>query len=173
MNNKLRPALIGGGALGLLLVLTVVIAALPIPVVRMVGCCNCLWPIAGGLVATMLYVKGSPIPVTVLDGAIVGALAGVVGGVIYMIVGLPISFLINGVDALDAQVRAISPEFPLGGIALLVIGGIVGFVIFVVLATVGGLIGVPLFEKRKDNVNVPPPPPSPVGNPPGSFGTGI
>ena len=173
MNNKLKPALIGGGGLGLLLVLTVVIAALPIPVVSMAGCCNCLWPIAGGLVATMLYVKGSPLPVTILDGAIVGALAGVIGGVIYLILGLPISFLINGVDAMDAQMRAINPQFPLGGIALLVISGIVGFAIFVVLATVGGLIGVPLFEKRKESINVPPPPPNPMDNPPGSYGTGI
>lgn len=173
MNNKLKPALIGGGALGLLLVLTVLISAVPVPVVRMVGCCNCLWPIAGGLLATMLYVKGSPLPATVLDGAIVGALAGVIGGAIYLIIGLPISLLITGVDALDAQMRAISPDFPLTGVVLVVISGIVGFVIFVVLATVGGLIGVPLFEKRKENINVPPPPPNPVDNPPGSFGTGI
>ncbi len=88
MNNKIKAALIGGGALGLLLVFTVLISA--VPFLRLVGCCNCLWPIAGGLLATMLYVKGSPTPATIADGAIVGALAGVIGGLIYLIIGLPI-----------------------------------------------------------------------------------
>lgn len=171
MTNKLRPALIGGGALGLLLVLTVIIAS--IPVIRFVGCCNCLWPIGAGLIATMLYVKGSPIPATAMDGATVGALSGVIGGLIYMIIGLPISFFVNGTAAMDAQVRQLSPDFPLSGAVLLILGGIVGFMIFIVLATIGGLIGVPLFEKRKGNINPPPAPPNVGGPPPGTFGAGI
>ena len=170
MTNKLKPALIGGGALGLLLVLTVIIAS--IPVIRFVGCCNCLWPIGAGLIATMLYVKGSPIPATAMDGAIVGALSGVIGGLIYMVIGLPISFFINGTEAMDAQIRQVSPDFPVTGAVLLILGGIVGFMIFIVLATIGGLIGVPLFEKRKGNIN-PPPPPNVGGNPPGTFGAGV
>lgn len=173
MANKLKPALIGGGALGLLLVLTVIIAAIPIPVIRFVGCCNCLWPIAAGLLATMLYVKGSPVPATILDGTIVGALSGVIGGVIYLIIGLPISFFVNGVEAMNAQVRQFNPDFPLTGVVLLIIGGMVGFVIFVVLATIGGLIGIPLFEKRKENINPPPAPPNMGGSPPGTFGAGV
>lgn len=171
MTNKLKAALIGGGALGLLLVLTVVIAS--IPFIRFVGCCNCLWPIGAGLIATMFYVKGSPVPATVMDGAIVGALSGVIGGAIYLIIGLPISFFLNGTAAMDAQVRQMSPDFPLSGVVLLIIGGIVGFIIFVVLATIGGLIGIPLFEKRKENINTPPAPPNMGGNPPGSFGAGV
>lgn len=173
MTYKLKPALIGGGALGLFLVFTVLIAALPVPFLRFVGCCNCLWPVAGGLLATMLYVKGSPTPAAVLDGAIVGALAGVVGGVIYLIIGLPISYFVNGVDAMDMQVRQINPDFPLSGLILLVIGGIVGFFVFVVLSTIGGLIGVPIFEKRK---GTPPPPPQPQdfgAGPGGPYGTGL
>ena len=173
MANKLKPALIGGGALGLLLVLTVLMAAIPLPVIRFVGCCNCLWPIAGGLLATMLYVKGSPVPATILDGTIVGALAGVIGGVIYMVIGLPISLFVNGTAAMDAQMRQLNPNFPVSGVVLLIIGGMIGFVIFVVLATVGGLIGIPLFEKRKENINPPPAPPNMGGTPPGPFGTGV
>jgi hypothetical protein len=173
MTNKLKPALIGGGALGLLLVLTVLIAAIPIPAIRFVGCCNCLWPIGGGLLATMLYVKGSSVPATTLDGTIVGALSGVIGGAIYMIIGLPISILVNGVEAMNAQVRQFNPNFPVTGVILLIIGGMVGFVIFVVLATIGGLIGVPLFEKRKENINPPPAPPKIGENPPGTFGAGV
>ena len=136
MNNKIKPALIGGGALGLLLVFTVLISA--VPFLKLVGCCNCLWPIAGGLLATMLYVKGSPTPATIADGAIVGALAGVLGGLIYLIIGLPISYFINGVEALDMQVRQFNPDFPLTGVVLLIIGGMIFH--FIVLSTIGGLI---------------------------------
>ena len=154
MTNKLKPVLIAGAALGLLLVITVLIAV--VPFLKIAGCCNCLWPIAGGVLATMLYVKGSPTPATILDGAVLGALAGVIGGLIYLVIGLPISYVLSGVDAMDAQIRQLNPEFPLSGIVVMVVGGIVGFVIFVVLATIGGLIGVPIFEKRKAAVDLPP-----------------
>ena len=155
MTNKLKPVLIAGAALGLLFVITVLISAVPI-FGRVAGCCNCLWPIAGGVLATMLYVKGSPTPATILDGAVLGALAGVIGGLIYLIIGLPISYVLNGVEAMDAQIRQLSPDFPLGGVVVMVLGGIVGFVVFVVLATIGGLVGVPIFEKRKAPVDMPP-----------------
>ena len=177
MNNKLKPALIGGGALGLLLVFTVLISA--VPFLRFMGCCNCLWPIGAGLIATMFYVKGSTTPATILDGAIVGALAGLVGGVIYLVIGLPLNYLINGVAAMDAQVRQLNPDFPLTGVVLLIIGGIVGFVVFIILSTIGGLIGVPIFEKRKGTINTPPPPQDFGGGtgtgpgPSGSYGAGL
>ena len=86
MTNKLKPVMIAGGALGLLLVITVLVSA--VPFLKLIGCCNCLWPIAGGVVATMLYVKASPTPASILDGAMLGALAGVIGGLIYLIIGL-------------------------------------------------------------------------------------
>ncbi len=53
----------------------------------------------------MFYVKGSATPATILDGAIVGALAGLVGGVIYLIIGLPLNYIINGVAAMDPPVQ--------------------------------------------------------------------
>ena len=173
MTNKLKPALIGGGATGLLLVFTLIVSALPVPFVGTLGCCKCLWPLAGGLLATMLYVKGSMNPATVLDGAIVGALAGVIGGVIYLIIGLPISYFIIGVDAMEMQMRQFGSDFPLTAIVLLVITGIVGFVIFVVLSTIGGLIGVPIFEKRKGANDAPQPPQDFSAGPGGSYGTGL
>lgn len=171
MNNKLKPALIGGGALGLLLVFTVLMSA--VPFLRLVGCCNCLWPIAAGLLATMLYVKGSATPASILDGAFLGALAGVIGGLIYLIIGLPLSYFISGVEALDIQIRQFNPNFPLTGVVLLVIGGIVGFFVFVALSTIGGLIGVPIFEKRKGTPNMPPPPQDFGGGPAGTYGAGL
>lgn len=154
MNNKLKPAILAGGALGLLLVITVLVSS--VPVLGLAGCCNCLWPIAAGVLATMLYVRGSQTPATAADGAIVGALSGTIGGLIYLVIGLPISYFLTGVEAIDMQIRQLSPNFPLSGVILLLIGGVVGFVVFVVLSTLGGLLGIPIFEKRKGPV--PPPP---------------
>ena len=172
MNDKIKPALLGGGALGLLLVFTVLLSALPFG--RFVGCCNCLWPIAAGVLATMFYVKNSPKPATIADGAILGALAGVVGGLIYLVIGLPLSFLIMGVGAMEAQMRQFNPEMAIPGALLMIIGGLIGFVVFVVLATLGGVIGIPIFEKRKANVEAPPPPQDMGSGPSGSsYGSGL
>lgn len=172
MNDKLKPALLGGGALGLLLVVTVLLSAIPI-MGRIIGCCNCLWPIGAGVLATMFYVKGSPTPATIADGAILGALAGVVGGLIYLVIGLPLTYLIHGVAQMDMQMRQFNPDFPITGVLLLLIGGIFGFVVFVVLATIGGIIGVPIFEKRKGTVETPPPPQDFSSGPGGTYGTGL
>ncbi len=169
MNNKIKPALLGGGALGLLLVITVVIGSF----VPFIGCCNCLWPIAAGVLATMFYVKESATPATVADGAMVGAIAGVVGGLIYMVVGLPLTYLIVGVTAIDAQVRQLSPDFPIAGPVLLIVSGLIGFVVFVVLATLGGVLGIPIFEKRKGTIDAPPPPQDFGAGPGGSYGAGL
>ena len=169
MNDKIKPALLGGGALGVLLVITVLISSF----VPFIGCCNCLWPIAAGVLATMFYVKSSPTPATIADGAILGGLAGVVGGLIYLVVGLPLSFLINGVTAMDSQVRQLSPDFPIAGVVLLIVVGIIGFVIFVVLSTIGGIIGIPIFEKRKGTVDTPPAPQDFGSGPGGTYGTGL
>jgi len=154
MNNKMKPALLAGGALGLLLVITTLFSGF----VRVAGCCGCLWPIAAGVLATMLYVKASPSRAGIGDGAIVGALAGLIGGLIYLVIGVPISYFMGGVEAMDMQIRQLNPNFPLSGVVLLIIGSIVGFLIYVVLTAIGGLIGIPIFEKRKGDVPPPPPP---------------
>jgi hypothetical protein len=155
MNNKLKPALIAGGALGVVLVITVVLSV--VPILGLARCCNCLWPIVAGALATMLCVKSSPTPVSIGDGAIVGAITGAIGGLIYLVIGMPIYFVLGGVAAMSMQIRQISPNFPLTGVVLLLIGGVIGFVIYLVLATIGGLIGVPIFEKRKNGTAPPPP----------------
>jgi len=172
MNNKMKPALLVGGALGVLLVLTVLFSV--VPFLKFIGCCNCLWPIAGGLLATMLYIKSSPSPATVLDGVILGAMVGLIGGLIYLVIGLPLSYFINGVEAIDAQIRQLSPNFPISGVVLMIVGGFVGFIIFIVLAIIGGLIGVPIFEKRKADLAPSPPPPSQdiSEGPGGNYGSG-
>jgi hypothetical protein len=161
MNYKLKPALLVGGGLGLLLVITVLLSA--VPLLKLVGCCNCLWPIGGGLLATMLFIKASPEPASALDGVVLGALVGVIGGLIYLLIGLPISYFLNGVEAIDAQIRQFNPNFPVSGLILMIVAGFVGFIVFIVLSIIGGLIAVPIFEKRKAVVELPPPPENPAG----------
>jgi hypothetical protein len=170
MSNKLKPGIIVGLALGIFLVLTSSIVALT--KVNLVGCCNCIWPIVGGLLATLWYIKGSPLPARIADGAIIGLLVGVVAGLIHLVIALPIQYFVGGVGALDAQIRQINPNFPLSGMALLIIAGIIGFIIGILLTIIGGIIAVPIFEKRKGNGPVPPAPPQGFGGAPGAgFGS--
>ena len=149
MNNKLKPALLGGLIVGIL-------SAIPI-----INYCCCIWSIGGGLLAGFLYIKSSPTPVSVGEGAIVGGLAGVVGGILYLVIGLPIALLF-GMAAMQDQLSRSGVDLPVSGFLLMVISGILGAVFLAVLATLGGLIAVPIFEKRKNGA-VPPPPPQNYG----------
>ena len=164
MNNKLKPALIGGIVLGILS---------SIPFVNFANACCCLWAILGGLLATYLYVKNSPTPVNAGDGAIVGALAGVVGGLIALILGIPIDIamgpmmrgfivdLVANMDPRQAEMLRQQMEASGTAIAPIIIQNMIGAVMLFLFATIGGLLGVPIFEKRKGDA--PPPPPINVG----------
>ena len=164
MNDKLKPALIGGAVLGLLSV---------IPFVNFGNYCCCLWALLGGAIATNIYVKNSPTPATAGDGAIVGILAGVVGGVIVVVLGIPINLLagaamreviIGLVQNMDpAQVDMIRQQMLSGEtLAGTIVGQLISAVLLAIFATLGGLLGIPIFEKRKANLT-PPPPPSGYG----------
>ena len=168
MNNKLKPALIGGVVLGVLSV---------IPFVNFVNLCCCLWAILGGMLAAHLYVKGSPAPVSTGDGAIVGALAGLVGAVIVIVIGIPISLVTSGlmsgffvslVEGMDpSQAEMMRQQMEMGQTFLgALVNAIILAVLVVIFSTLGGLIGVSLFEKRKGNA---PPPPQGFGGGPGGF----
>lgn len=144
MNNKLKPALLGGLIVGLL-------SAIPF-----INYCCCIWGIGGGVLAAYLYIKSSPIPVSMGEGAMVGALAGVVGGIIYLVIGLPIAILF-GMAAMTEQLSRSGVQLPFSGVVLMIVSGIVGAIFLVVLATLGGIIGTAIFEKRK-GTELPPPP---------------
>ena len=160
MNNKVKPALIGGVFLGILSV---------IPFVNTLNICCCLWAILGGMLATYLYVKSSPTPVSAGEGAVLGVLAGAIGAVISVILGVPISYamgptmrnlmvsLLQNVDPQQADMMR--RQFEAGGdaIAPLIIQSLIGAVLLFVFATIGGLIGVAIFEKRKASPPMPPP----------------
>jgi hypothetical protein len=168
MNNKLKPALVGGVVLGLLSV---------IPFVNVVNVCCCLWAILGGMLATFLYVKNSPTPATPADGAILGALAGVVGALISLILGIPISLamgptmrnlvidLLARVDPRQAELMREQIEAAGSSIGPVIINALILAVLLFVFSIIGGLLGVPIFEKRK--AALPPPPPSTGGGPGG------
>ncbi|HKR12543.1 MAG TPA: hypothetical protein VJT15_10825 [Pyrinomonadaceae bacterium] len=161
MDNKVKPAVIGGVVLGLLSA---------IPFVNFVNACCCLWAILGGMLASNLYVKNSSKPATAGDGAIVGAIAGAVGAVIYLVLGIPLSILsetaMRGVlvslmeraDPRQAELFARQMEAAGTSIVSTIVYGLIFAVLLFVFTIIGGLIGIPLFEKRKGG-SVPPPPP--------------
>ena len=155
MNNKLKAALLGGLIVGVVSGLVSLI-----PIVKM---CCCLFGIGGGVVAGLIYIKGSPTRVPIGDGAMVGALAGVVGGIIYLIVCLPITLFVGAAE-FERAVSQYGRQMPFSGTALIVISSIVGAIGLIILAAIGGILSVPIFEKRKDVV----PPPPPAGGP-GSY----
>src|ERR1044072_3191111 len=136
MNNKLKPALLGGLIVG-------VLSAIPF-----INYCCCIWSIGGGALAAYLYIKSSPVPVGTGDGAMVGGLAGVVGGIIYLILGLPIA-LVFGMAAMQDSLNRSGVDLPISGFLLMVVAAIVGAIILALLATLGGIIGVAIFDKRK------------------------
>jgi hypothetical protein len=161
MNNKLKPALLGGLIVG---VLSGISSLIPFASV-----CCCIWSIGGGALAAFMYVKGSSVPVKIGDGALVGGLAGVFGGIIYLILGLPLTIFF-GMAAMEDQLNRSGVSLPFSGVILIIVAGIIGAIILAVLATLGGVIGVAIFEKRKGDGSAPPAPN--LGGTPGSYGTG-
>jgi hypothetical protein len=156
--NKFKPALLGGLVVGLL-------SSVPF-----INYCCCIWAIAGGGLAGFLYIKNSPIPVRSGDGAILGALAGVIGGLLYLIVGVPIAYFVSGggAEMIRAFERA-GMEVPMAGPGLFIVGGLIGALVLVILSVVGGLLAVPIFEKRKNGTPPVTPPPVNVGEGPGGY----
>jgi hypothetical protein len=178
MNSKVRPALIGGVALGLLSA---------IPVVSALNICCCAWVLAGGALAAYLYIKAAPTPVTTADGALVGLLAGGFGAGVFLLIGVPMGLIFGQVfQAIFVKLLAnVNPDFaeqmqrsielqqhmPLSQrLPILLLSYLLNGVVIVVFATIGGLLGVALFEKRKgaSNGSIAAPPPPPAG-----FGTGM
>ena len=149
MNNKLKPALLGGLIVG---IFSAIHSLIPI-----VSMCCCIWSIVGGVVAALLYIKSSPTPVQMGEGAMVGGLAGVVGGIIYVVIYLPIA-LLWGMVTMQEQLDRSGVHLPFSGSILMVVASLIGALVLVLLSTLGGVIGTAIFEKRKGNTVAPPPP---------------
>ncbi|MGH9971876.1 MAG: hypothetical protein ACREBG_29350 [Pyrinomonadaceae bacterium] len=155
MIDKLKPALLGG-------LITGILSVIPI-----VSSCCCLWAIGGGLLACFLYIRSSTSRVSTGEGAVLGIMSGAIGALIYLVIGLPIA-LIFGMGQMEEAFRRSGVEVPLSGIALVLLSVFLVIVIILVCSTLGGLLGVPLFEKRKGSVSTPPPPQDLSGGPSGT-----
>jgi hypothetical protein len=159
MNSKLKPAIIGGVVVGLLSA---------IPFVNIPNVCCCLWAILGGAIASWMYIKSSPNPVKAGEGAILGVLAGVVGAAIYVVIGIPLGILaggaINGIiarmleNADPSSAREMRRQMANQSILGSIMFGFVWALLLIIFSTLGGLIGVPIFEKRKGDPTPPAPP---------------
>lgn len=170
--NKFQPALIGGIVLGLLS---------SIPFVNIGNVLCCMWVVLGGALAVYLYIKKSPVPVQIGEGALVGAIAGAIGSVVGIVVGIPLNIMTGnalgrlllewaakmnpeqGEPALREFERQINAPFFDQLAASINVFTIVGILVYVAFATLGGLIAVPLFEKRKAQQAAPPLPPPDFG----------
>ena len=174
--GMLKPALIGGVLLGILSI---------IPGIQL---CCCAWMIGGGILAAALYVKSSTTAVKLGIGMLLGLFTGAVGGLVYILFSIPIAILFSGGTGIFEESRRslsslpnLPPAFqealanmPTSGsamIVLLVFSSLLLLVLFSLVASVGGLIGVAIFEKRKIEGSVttnphgieppiPPPPPA-------------
>jgi hypothetical protein len=160
VGDKLQPVIFGGLLAGALSVA---------PVVN--NCC-CLWALAGGATAVYFYVDKSPAPMRAGDGALLGVMAGAVGALVYLLVSLPLSLII-GADMVNDILRERDISLPLGGTGVIVASLLAAALALVGLATLGGVIGVALFEKRRGGRDVPPPPPPPTFGGAGSYGAGL
>lgn len=171
--SKTQPALLAGLIIGVVW---------SIPFLNVINLCCCLGVMAGGALAASLLIKRSPVlPVSSGDGAVVGLLAGLVGAGVYLVLGIPIGLVFNqtGISvvkgifatlnnpeinrAMDDAIRNAQSQ----GLGERLLGALVGWfitsIISVGFSTIGGLIGVAIFEKRKGQY----PPQAPPGFPPG------
>lgn len=163
--SLIKPALIGGVAMGLLYTIFSFI-----PVLNLTNCC-CLWVMFGGALAAYIYIKDSSTAVTSGNGAAAGALAGFVGGIIssvFMIImfvvqtgGDPqkvVDIMMSGAQGgnMPPEARQYIKVIAENFILLLIGIALFGIVQSVAMGAVGGIIGVAIFGKKKQ----PPPPPS-------------
>lgn len=148
-DRRLQPALVGGLVLG-------VLSALPI--ISAGNACCCLWVVGGGAAAAYLLQQNQPTPITQGDGALVGLLAGIVGAFVYLLVSIPITFLIAPLQraVLQRIVESgnIPPEFRdyltsyVGGVIGLIFGFVFMLMAGAIFSTLGGLLGAMFFRKQ-------------------------
>jgi hypothetical protein len=160
----LRPALIGGVLLGILSVF---------PVLSLGNCFCCAWVIGGGVLASYLYVKGSPVAVTLGRGVTVGLLAGAIGALVDTLFSIPLQILLSrlgfgleGMQQILEQIPQLPPDVKKAfvsalaggkgiGALVLVLGAIFKLIIYSIVAMLGGAIGVAIFEKRDTRAPLP------------------
>jgi hypothetical protein len=178
--NKLQPALIGGVIAGLCSV---------IPIISLVNIACCMWAIIGGAVAAWMLIKRSPIMrVTNGEGAVVGMLSGIAASLLVLLISAPLTLSKWGNMIAELKEQSVGKYDPQtqqsvdkiiafmqdNSVASVLLGWIIFALVAIGMATLGGIIGVALFEKRKGQPYPPqgPPPgyPPPGYPPPPNFG---
>jgi hypothetical protein len=168
----MRAVLIGGVTLGLLSA---------IPPISFANMCCCVWVIGGGALASYLYVRRSETPVLLGQGAELGALTGVVGTIVSHSIGIPLGLILGEsfnqfllkafenfnpqvAEEMRKQVEIAQAQTFVQKLPVILATAAFNTVIYIAFATLGGLLGVKLFEKRQVTLdNAPPPPPSDFG----------
>ncbi len=170
-DKMMTPAVIGG---------IILAGGSTIPILNFLNCLCCAWLVIGGAAASYLYIKDSPVKVTTGNGAALGALAGVVGSVLHALLSIPVKMLLPATNVERLREVLDKPEIPegvrdillsaLGRGAFSIVAVFIGFffmlIFSLIFATLGGIIGVAIFEKRKNGGMVVPPPPVPPPTPP-------
>jgi len=141
-----------------------------LPIVSSGNLCCCLWVVSGGVIAAYFLQQNQATPITPGEGAMAGLLAGLLGATVYLVLSIPLSFIVGPFQAelvrrLIAR-GALPPEFR--GTALRYIGGplrvmfsfVFMLVIGAVFSTLGGLVGALVFRKNlpPGTIDVPPQP---------------
>lgn len=147
--NPKSAAIVGSGLfLG-------VLAGLPV-----IGWASILWALLFGAFTVFLYIQHSPQPAQYVDGVVLGAIAGTIGSFVQLLISLILGFLYLIFAGLSsaAQPRSSNPWLDPGyGMQTISAFGTAGYMIFsslvlfiplIILAILGGLLGVVWFESR-------------------------
>ena len=149
-----------------------------LPIISGGNLCCCLWVVSGGVVAAYMLQQAQTLPVTTADGALVGLVAGIVGAFVYLILSIPISFLIAPMERLMVQrfvermgnmppeFREFATSYTAGGLRIM-LGFVFWLFIGAIFSTIGGLLGSAIFRKPLP----PSQPPQPPSAQPPSTGT--
>ncbi|HVR29484.1 MAG TPA: hypothetical protein VMS86_08110 [Thermoanaerobaculia bacterium] len=168
--SKLRAAILGGLTLGV---------ASAVPLVNFLNCACCSLVVAGGFLASYLYLKeaGPAAAADWGDVALVGLLAGLFGAVVTAVVSLPFAFLgmgagmwgamqesLQGADLPD-PLRRLLTTAGAGTLAvgMILISFVLNLFVYGLFATLGALLGAAVFQRRTPGApgTTPPMPPMP------------
>lgn len=154
-----HPALVGGLIVGILSTL---------PFVKLGNLFFGMWAVLGGVVAVRLYIQRSEKRVTHAEGARVAAQAGLLGAVFIVFIGMPIelAMLPAGLRGLESYIAnmPVGQQQPIKDVLELLRGmttgeivlsfllpiALLGATILFGFTVLGGVLGVTLFEKRRD-----------------------
>jgi hypothetical protein len=148
LNPKSAAVVSGGLILG-------VLAGLPV-----IGWAGILWAVLLGAFTAFLYIQRSPQPAQYTDGVVLGAIAGTIGSFVQLVISLFLSVLYLIYAGLSNAVQPRRSDPWLGasqGFEAISALGTAGYMIFtslalfiplIILAILGGLLGVVWFETR-------------------------